>query len=345
MDNFDIDNILTNYPKRTSTGRSTRKSVFLPGIQLKAHLLAGNFVAGKFTARDIAVHLSAIKDSIYVNDFALKFPDGSITGSALITKDAAGTLSITCNSRPQMINIQHLFTSFNNFTQHFIIDKNVRGLLSGSVSFYAQWDSLLKFKPKSIQAEADITINNGELVQFEPMLALSKYIDVEELRHIRFSTMKNVFYINNSLVTIPEMAIHSSAFNIFVSGQHSFENVFDYRMRVLLSDVLFNKARKKKQEINEFMVEETRADQTTIPLIIAGTPDNFDVSFDRKRAFSLTRNNMKANRRSETVKPPSSNFKIEWEDSDQEIETEKPDNSTNSSDFTIEWEEDNSDEE
>ena len=70
--------------------------------------------------------------------------------------------------------------------------------------------------------------------------------------------MKNEIYISDRMVTIPEMAIHSSAFNISVSGQQTFDNVFEYRLNVLLSEVLFNKARKRKKEIDEFLQEENQ---------------------------------------------------------------------------------------
>ncbi len=277
---------------------------------------------------------------MYVTDFFLKFPDGSITGNALITKNSGKQLSITCNAQPKMINIRQLFTSMNNFTQHFIMDKNVKGLLGGTVSFAAQWDSAYKFLPKSLKAQADIEITNGELVQFEPMMRLSKYIDVEELRHVRFKTLKNIIYINDRMVTLPEMAIHSTAFNITVSGQHSFDNLFDYRLKVLLSEILFNKARKKKAEISEFMVEETREDQTTIPLIIAGTPDQFDVRFDRRRAFDLSRKTMKEEDPSVENRPAPNNFRIEWEEPEKKPEeAAKPVSKQNSSDFEVEWEE------
>ncbi len=63
----------------------------------------------------------------------------------------------------------------------------------------------------------------------------------------------------------------------------------------LLSEVLFNKARKKKKEMDEFLIEDDPQSQTTIPLIIAGTPDDFYVKFDRKRAFSLTKHNTEKN--------------------------------------------------
>ena len=37
----------------------------------------------------------------------------------------------------------------------------------------------------------DIQINDGELIDFEPMLLMSDYISVEELKRIRFNTLEN----------------------------------------------------------------------------------------------------------------------------------------------------------
>jgi hypothetical protein len=337
-DNLNINKLLSTEKKSARQMPTGGASLFPPNIQLHAQLRSGSFTAGKFRASDLSLVLDADQDSIYVNRFNLSFPDGTIAGSALITRNPAGIIAVTCHSGPQNINIQQLFTAFNNFTQHFIVDKNVRGQVSGTLSFYAQWDDQLKFMPESIKAQADIAITNGELVQFEPMLRLSRYIDLEELRHIRFSTLKNVFYITNQLVTVPEMVIHSTAFNIKVSGQHSFDNVFDYRLKVLLSEVLFNKARKKKQEIDEFLVEENREAQTTIPLIIAGTPDQFDVRFDHKRAFDLTRKPSRDPALDPQNRPAQNQFIIEWEEPEQEAK--KPPVNSNGDDFIIEWDED-----
>jgi len=334
-DKFSINNYLLAPAQRKKSRSSKPASLFPSGIRLNAHVRANAFTGGKFSATNLDFNFTLIGDSIFIHNFNLKFPDGLIRGNALVTGDSLRTLSVTCNAEPENINIQQLFTSFNNFAQQFILDKNVRGLLYGKVSFFVQWDSSFNFISQSMKARAEIEIKNGELVQFEPMMKLSKYINLEELKLIRFSNLKNEIYIQDRLVTVPEMDIHTSAFNISVSGTHTFDNVFDYRMKVLLSEVLFNKARKKK-EINEFMVEETQADQTTIPLIIAGTPDAFDVKFDRRRAFDLTRKNMQ-HPASSTSKPDAGNFRIEW-DEDKPAPKDAPANNNESpSDFKVEW--------
>jgi hypothetical protein len=341
-DYFSINSFLRKQPV-SSSGKNRRRVTLFPGrMHLNAHLHADDFEAGKFRASDLSATLSLIGDSLYIPAFSLKFPDGLITGDALISQNREHVLSITCNSVSKQINIQQLFTSFNNFTQNFIVDRNVKGKLNGNISFFSQWDSTLQYMPKSLKAKGNLEIIDGELVQFEPMQKLSKYINVDELRLIRFKTLRNEIFIEDRLVTIPEMDIHSSAFNISVSGQQSFDNVFEYRLNVLLSEVLFNKARNKKKEMDDFLVEEDRNAQTKIPLIIAGTPNNFDVKFDRKRAFDLTRKNMAKNRGQQPVPPKADNFSIEWDENKKEpVHTENPASGQKQDDFIIEWNEDN----
>jgi hypothetical protein len=336
-DAFSINQyLLAPAQNKKSRSASRPPTLFPSGILLNAHVKANEFTGGKFNATDLDFNFTLKGDSIYIHHYTMKFPDGHIRGNALVTGDSRRMLSVTCNAEPENINIRQLFTAFNNFSQQFILDKNVRGLLGGKVSFFIQWDSSFHFIAQSVKARAEIEIRNGELVQFEPMMKLSRYINLEELKLIRFSNLKNEIYIQDKLVTIPEMAIHSSAFNISVSGTHTFDNVFDYRMKVLLSEVLFNKARKKK-EVNEFMVEESREDQTTIPLMVAGTPEAFDVKFDRRRAFDLTRKTMQQPA-SSASKENAGNFRIEWEEDKPVPEDNLPDeNSESSSDFKVEW--------
>ncbi|MBN1143685.1 MAG: hypothetical protein JXA72_04655 [Bacteroidales bacterium] len=338
-DNLDISKYLSHPSGNKSASGYKSLSVFPPGIYLKSRVKATKFKAGKFEAEQVNLNLSAFGDSLFIENYSMNFPDGSITGNAFIQGRADKTFYVTCNAQPRKINIQQLFAAFNNFTQRFIVEKNIKGQLTGTIGFSGIWDSTLHVIPKSIQAKGDLVITNGELVQFEPMMKLSKYIDVDELKHIRFKTLKNTIYISDRLVTIPEMAINSTAFNIKAAGTHSFDNVFDYRLKVLLSEVLFNKARKKKKEIDEFLMEDSREDQTTIPLMIVGTPDNYDVRIDKKKAFSITRDNIRGKDTGSAGKSSSDNFRIEWEEPEPKKEIKKPvPEAEKDNDIVIEWE-------
>lgn len=343
-ENFSINYLLQNDGNSESVKKRGYVSLFPKRMYMNARLHTAGFEAARFHATDLSLRVSLAGDSMYIPDFSLKFQNGSISGNALISQNKKHVVSITCNSVSQQINIQELFTAFNNFAQNFIVDKNIKGKLNGKIGFYAQWDSTLRFMPKTLEANGKFEITDGELVQFEPMMKLSKYINVDELRLIHFKTLRNDIHIHDRMVTIPEMDIHSSAFNISAAGQQTFDNLFEYRINVLLSEVLFNKARKKKKEMDDFMVEDDPRSQTTIPLIIAGTPNDFYVKFDRKRAFSLTKRNMVKTPVEKTDLPPAGNFKIEWEESRKEPSTpatvKKSDElKNNQDDFKIEWDE------
>jgi hypothetical protein len=340
-DKYSIDYLLQNNQPSGSSSKKGYVTLFPQRMHMNARLHTSVFDAARFHATDLSLKVSLVGDSMYIPDFSLTFQDGSITGNALISQNKKHLVSITCNSVSQQINIQELFTAFNNFAQHFIVDKNLRGKLNSTIGFYAQWDSTLRFLPKTLEANGKLEITDGELVQFEPMMKLSKYINVDELRLIQFKTLRNEIHIQDRMVTIPEMDIHSSAFNISASGQQTFDNLFEYRLNVLLSEVLFNKARKKKKEMDEFLIEDDPKSQTTIPLIIAGKPDDFYVKFDRKRAFSLTKRNTEKTPLQKTDLPDAGNFKIEWEEPGKEPATvKKTDELQNKQDdFKIEWDE------
>jgi hypothetical protein len=195
---------------------------------------------------------------------------------------------------------------------------------------------------EKLVADSKVEIRNGELIGFEPMLGLSRFIDVSELQHIRFSTLKNEIFIRNQVITIPQMDINSSAFNISGSGTHRFDGHFDYRMRVLLSDVLYGRARRAKPENQEFgIVEDDGLGRTSLYLLVSGTSDNYRVSYDRgavremiRESIADERNALKqllheefgwfssdssATSGSAVPGPSGSRFRITWDEEDEKI--------------------------
>ena len=140
------------------------------------------------------------------------------------------------------------------------------------------------------------------------------------------------------------MSINSSAFNITASGKHSFDNSFDYRLKILLSDVLFNRAKTRRREISEFYVEENMKNQSTIPLVISGTPDNYDVQFDKQRAFNLSSKNQPDAENDIERNPDPSGFIIEWDEEISPVNNgQNSERNYSEDDYIIQWGEDDKD--
>ena len=324
-------------------------------IQISASVNADEIRLGKFIASDLKCDMHYASKVLNINKFNINFIEGTISGNAILSQQGDSCLLVNCASRLNRIDIQQLFISCNNFGQDFIRDENLRGKLDGNVAFTACWDNQLHFVPSGLTAQADVEIFNGELLKFDPMLSLSKYINVEELKNIKFKTLRNHITISDKKIRIPEMLISSSAFEITLSGIHSFDYSFDYRLRVALSDVLFNKAKRKKKEIEEYLVMEDNVDETIIPISIIGNPDDFKVNFDSKKAFYLIRE--KIQQQGTEMKSPTGEsipedsktqmnhpqHIIEW-DNDPVDETPKKETPIRPSDddIQIKWEEEDS---
>jgi hypothetical protein len=346
---------LTSYLNNPQNS-ANKQNFSIPGNYLfKVKVSADELIINKFNGTLLKCELISQPNEVQIKSFNLKFIDGHIEGHSTITAHDS-CLKISCNSVMKSIDIQQLFTAFNNFGQDFILDENLRGKLGGNVSFSACWDRQWKFYPPSLTAQADVEIINGELVKFEPMLSLSKYINVDELKHIKFKTLSNHIYIYNQSIKIPEMQINSSAFGISLSGIHSFSNDFDYRLKVSLSDVLFKKAKKKKSKMEEYLVMENNGSEMIIPISIIGNPDNYEVGFDSKRAMDLIRENIQREgnefkesfRKNDTSALESKSdadnyYKIEWEDDPWVPPSKNPARTLNSKDdIQIKWEEEDS---
>ena len=362
-DTINVDKLLLNIEERS--GEQKDKGIKLPAfLKVDAQLSAKNFTYGKFHANNVNCIVHYKPDSLSIQQFDLNSLDGSISGQATVIQNKFNNFEVTYISNLQHININQLFYTFNNFGQKVILDKNMKGIISGNVNLRADWNNQLKITEESIKALCDIEIQDGELINFEPVLGLSRFIEVDELKDIRFKTLKNQISIRDKTVIIPQMDIHSSAFDISGSGMHHFDDSYEYRVRVLLSDLLFNKAKKRKKENSEFgLVEDDGLGRTSLYLTIKGKGSDFKVSYDKKRAFASLAESLRSqkkelnqmfnpnNNKNETYQINNSTegkkdnkFILDWEDNRVKKDTifEKNDKTTKTKKpkFIIKWDDD-----
>lgn len=143
------------------------------------------------------------------------------------------------------------------------------------------------------EAEMNVTITDGQLVDFAPMQAMSKYFKDKNLRLIRFDTLSNVLTLKNASLSFPTMNINSSLGFIEISGTQSLNTSMDYYIRVPLKMVtqigfrhLFGG--KKREEVDSeqedaIIYRDTDKKVAFVNLRIAGTPDDYKISLKKKK--------------------------------------------------------------
>ncbi len=273
---------------------SEKKAFKLPeGLYTGLLLHIDKFKAGKFNSTEMEGYLQYKPGFLSVSELKMNTMEGWITGNSAIMQDEEYNLYIRTQNQLHHINIKTLFHSFNNFKQDFIVEENIEGFLSGNVDFETVFDSLLNVRKDQILSSADIKITSGELIDFEPVMKLSRFVEIEELAHIHFENLENKIIIKDRNVMIPAMDINSSAFNISASGTHSFDQNFNYHLKVNLSELLTNKARRSKIENAENWTVEKDGRKASLYLSISGSPDNYTVKYDQQRAITSVKEDLK----------------------------------------------------
>jgi hypothetical protein len=286
---MNLQEILDHFSSRN---KKSERSFFLPkNLELQLDFRIDDFLKGKFQASNVRGIATYKVPSFYIDSLYMETMGGSLSGVFGLVQDNHGILTATETASLQSLDIQQLFYSFNNFGQKQITSDHLKGTVSGSSAFSADFDTTLAIRPESILSENSLTILNGELNEFEPIMALSRFIEVEELRNIQFKTLENNVLIKDRQVIIPNMDIQSNALDLSASGTHGFDNVYDYRLKLKLSDLLYNKTRESKRQ--EFEVATDESDTRTLFLKVYKEGGETVVEMDREKTAQKIRNDLK----------------------------------------------------
>jgi hypothetical protein len=248
---------------------------------------------GKFTADNIKGNMLLKNQKVALRDLMLNVTDGEVKLNAFA--DASGeNIKVSADCELNKLNIRKLFTQLNNLGQTTIQDVNLKGYVTASIDFAATWDRKLNADLNSINLTSSILIERGELIGFKPLESLAKYIDVNELRHIRFSTLQSAVEIKNRVITIPRTSIKSNAINLELWGKHTFDNIIDYHIQLLLSELLAKKARTNKNFDEELsLVENDPDNRRSVFILMTGPIDNPSIKYDRKGAKEKIKQDIK----------------------------------------------------
>lgn len=289
-----------------------------------------------FLSSKIAGTLNLRPGLLTFKSLSMQSLNGTISGSGFIVQSLNKTVLAKGSFKVTDLDVNRTFKTFKNFGQDFILAENVAGSLSGSFSLLLPLDSMLLPQIKSLTAEGKYLLVNGSLINFDPVKQLSSFIELSELENISFEQLENDFFIKNNILFIPQMEVKSSVANLSVNGKHSFDNEYEYHVKLLLSEILSKKRKKSKRNVSEFgVVQDDGLDRTSLLLKIDNKGGKTKVGYDLKASGSELKNKLKSEKqtlktimnqeygwyKSDTVSrqvpvAKKSRFKISWDETD-----------------------------
>ncbi len=254
----------------------------------------GKLTFSKFEADSVIGEIVIKHQKLFLKEFEMNTMDGK--SKIDVFADASGEkIRINADASLAGINVSKLFYEFNNFGQNTLNDKHLKGFATAEVEFSGVWNKTLEPDLKTIVATGSVTVERGELIEFKPLESLSKYVELNELKDIKFSTLEGTFDIKNQVTTLPKTSIKNSAMNIELWGTHSFNNAIDYHIKLLLSEMLASKKRANKKLDEELSyVENDPENKRCVFVLMTGTVDNPIIKYDRKGMKQKIKEDIKA---------------------------------------------------
>jgi len=337
-----IDSLNSAWFSQTSSSDTSSR---YPSIWERVESISGfvffnNFIHDKFVSKHTNIDFFASKDRIMSNRFVGNTCKGTFSGKFFSTPLPNGYYNLLISTEFKQLDISELFDSFNNFNQSVIKSNNISGNLYGSFELKGLMkDYTIQYE--GLEVDCNVRIANGRLVDVKQLEGLARFISLDELKDIYFDELQNNIRVENETVVIPKMQLSSSAINLSLSGKHLFDGNYQYRTELLLSDILFNKAKSNKPENSEFGKEiDDNTQRTKLFLRIDGDVNDFKVSYDAESARNAFIDNLKQEKQTlkQILREEFGFLKREKNDSTVVVPSTSNDTINNSSTkFTIEW--------
>lgn len=236
-------------------------------------------VYNQFTASNVQGKIKMMNNLVRVSNLRFDALGGSVRSDLSYSPNANGSL-LKIDADLRSIDMSRTLKEWDDFGQTTITSSNLKGTANTSLQADIYLDNRLNIISNKLNVDADVEISGGELIEFEPLLAMSRFIDVDELNRVKFDTLRNSLSIRDSKLTIPKMTVSSSILNVDVFGEHGFDLEMDYHVNLLLNDLLRRKQKKTKTFDGHEIVDEKG--KTRLFLWIRGKPGDLKVGFDKR---------------------------------------------------------------
>lgn len=244
---FDINSFLEGKENSKSENEKIPDLLKWLNISSSLKLEIEELIYNKLVLNNLSAKIQSEKAGIfYLNNISANGLDGSANGTVELRFFTDKTLEVSINSKLKDIDINKLFLAFDNFDQQTITNNNIKGKLSADLMVAMKFKNFVDFQQEDLLVNSNFVIEDGELISFQALNSLSKYLSVEQLEHIYFSKYKSQISIVDKVLYLEKSQIKSNLISLELGGSHSFNNDIDYIVKLNLNNLLAAKFKKKK---------------------------------------------------------------------------------------------------
>jgi uncharacterized protein involved in outer membrane biogenesis len=235
----------------------------------------------QFTAANVRADAFFSQSGIRLSDVYLQHAGGSLSVSGEIDQSAANN-PFHAKAEIKNVAVDKLFYAFGNFGQEALRSQHLKGRFSARADIRGKISDQGKLLGSAIYGTVDFSLRDGALVNFEPLLKVSKFaFRRRDLSNIVFKDISNRLDIRGERVIIHPMTIASSALYLDVQGVFGMRGGTDIFMEIPLRN-----PRKDGFDVNENVIPKEERKKKGITLYLRAHDDgsgNVKLSWDRNR--------------------------------------------------------------
>lgn len=222
--------------QQTSTTIGEQDSDWLSHIALKLNMQTKSLAFNKIRASNVVGKLLVNKNGFKVEDLNANAAGGQFQINLLMDTRNPKQWKASGNLKTNSVLVDSVFYMLDNFGQQYLTANQIKGRLTGNTEGSFSLDANKEVIANSVLITTKVKLEEGKLLKFEPLMAMSKFFREDKLMNLSFDKLENQFSIANGLITIPEMEVKSSLITFSVLGTHTFDQVMDYRVKVPLKN-------------------------------------------------------------------------------------------------------------
>lgn len=196
----------------------TQLNTVLQKSRVDMNLQVNSVYYKKFVATDVHAEVLTSEDKVVVRDVGLKHAGGSLKLNGSVAKGRKSN-QLDLNTVISHVNIREFFGAFDNFGLTDFTAENLKGYLSAKTQITASMSDQGKLMPKSINGTLDLNLQDGALVNFNPIGSIAKFaFPRRDLKNIQIRELNGRFDVHGDKITVYPLKFSSSVLNMDVAG-------------------------------------------------------------------------------------------------------------------------------
>ncbi|MDN3675641.1 AsmA family protein [Flavobacterium branchiarum] len=202
--------------------------------QVALQLNLDKLVYGKLTASNAKATIKLTNSNVTVQNGFLKTSGGTVAFSGVLNP-IGNKYKLQSNAQVNNVDITSFLTSFNNFDIKSFEANDIKGKLTTKANIDGLMDAKGDLVPKSATGNVSFNVNNGALVNFEPIVKIGKFaFPFRDVKNITFSDLAGNLVVRGHDIDVVDLRVSSSVLNFDVEGVYSIGNNTKLAMTVPL---------------------------------------------------------------------------------------------------------------